>query len=153
MLAVSVSATYNQNMPWCPECRMEYVPGVLTCPDCDISLVNQLPTEELNLSDYADMVPVTYLENAIEGAILKGVLAEQGIHSIIRDFIISQHQLPEAGMNTWGELLVLEPDYENAKFMITEYLNSLDTGIDGEKDFPKDSEENLENDSHNNLSS
>lgn len=91
-------------------------------------MVEQLEGEEDFSRNYTDMVPVTHLENEIEGAVLKSVLEEQGIHAIVRDFIVSQHQLPEAGMNAWGELLVLDSDYDNAKFIITEYLNSLDTG-------------------------
>jgi hypothetical protein len=121
-------------MAWCPECRLEYVQGILSCPDCNVPLVPQLPEEELNLSTYADMVSVSVLDNEVQGAVLKSVLEEQGIHAIVRDFIVSQHQLPEAGMNAWGELLVLEPDFDNAKFIITEYLNSLDIGVTEEED-------------------
>ena len=115
-------------MPWCPKCGYEYNPGIKLCPDCEEPLVEQLEGEEDFSRNYTDMVPVTHLENEIEGAVLKSVLEEQGIHAIVRDFIVSQHQLPEAGMNAWGELLVLDSDYDNAKFIITEYLNSLDTG-------------------------
>ena len=125
---------------------MEYVKGIMICPDCHVALVDKLPEKELNLADYADMVPVTFLENQIQGAVLKSVLDEQGIHCVIRDFIVSQHQLPEANMNAWGELLVLEPDYDNAKFIITEYLNSLDVGTleddDSSEDYGEDSEDN-----------
>ncbi len=123
---------------------MEYVEGLLVCPECNVALIKQLPKEELNLAAYADMVSLMRLDNQVEGAVLKGVLEEQGIHSEIRDFIVSVHQLPEAGMNFWGELLVLEPDYENAKFIITEYMNSLDTGIQDEDDSEDDNNGNIQ---------
>ena len=112
-------------MPWCPECGLEYIAGIKTCPDCQVPLTNQPPSQDNSLQN-ENMVSVTLLENAVEGAVLKGVLADHEIQAIIRDFIVSQHNLPEYGKNAWGELLVLESDYKNAKFIISEYLNSIE---------------------------
>ena len=33
-------------MPWCPNCKMEYRKGMTVCSDCNIELVEELPTEE-----------------------------------------------------------------------------------------------------------
>jgi hypothetical protein len=33
-------------MPWCPKCRMEYLPRVHRCPDCGSWLANIVPEEE-----------------------------------------------------------------------------------------------------------
>lgn len=131
-------------MPWCPKCRMEYESRIAICPDCNVVLVSQLPESQKELHSQSDMVSVMKLENEVEGAVLKGVLEEQGIHAMVRDFIISQHQLPEIGMNFWGELLVLQDDYDNAKFIVTEYLNSLDTGIQEDEENSEDSDDTLQ---------
>jgi len=32
-------------MAWCPKCKNEYVEGILTCADCGIDLVDELPKE------------------------------------------------------------------------------------------------------------
>ena len=32
-------------MAWCPKCKNEYVEGILTCADCGIELVDELPEE------------------------------------------------------------------------------------------------------------
>ena len=34
-------------MPYCPECRYEYRAGFSRCPDCDVSLVEELPEEKV----------------------------------------------------------------------------------------------------------
>lgn len=32
-------------MPWCPKCRFEYLPQLLTCPECKVRLVAERPEE------------------------------------------------------------------------------------------------------------
>jgi hypothetical protein len=34
---------------YCPKCRAEYVEGIAECPDCGVSLVAELPTEEKHI--------------------------------------------------------------------------------------------------------
>jgi hypothetical protein len=36
---------------YCPKCRAEYVEGIAECPDCGVSLVGELPAEQLH-KDY-----------------------------------------------------------------------------------------------------
>jgi len=33
-------------MPWCPNCKNEYVEGITECADCHVELVDELPLEE-----------------------------------------------------------------------------------------------------------
>ena len=33
-------------MPWCPNCRLEYVEGIKICPDCKTDLVDSLKDAE-----------------------------------------------------------------------------------------------------------
>jgi hypothetical protein len=122
--------SYNKNtMSWCPKCGVKYQAGYNICADCN-ELLQQTPPQQENLPiPVSGLISIFMLENEVQGAVLKSVLEEQGIESVIRDFIISQHQLPEMGQNAWGEILVREADAEDAKFIITEYLNTLDTEI------------------------
>jgi uncharacterized membrane protein YvbJ len=39
---------------WCPKCKQEYVNGVTNCPDCGVSLVDQLQEENRMINDDED---------------------------------------------------------------------------------------------------
>lgn len=38
-------------MPFCPECRYEYLPEVSECPDCGSALVDELPDVKIENED------------------------------------------------------------------------------------------------------
>ena len=111
-------------MPWCPKCRMEYNPGIALCSDCQELLVDNLSqskpnymshfSEETNVidEDTIHIIPLVELEDMVQAAVFQNILEESEIKSIINR----------------GYLCVSRDDYENAKFIITEYMNSLDTG-------------------------
>ena len=68
-------------MPFCPSCRYEYEAGVLTCPDCDLALVEVLPEDEDEPAEYHDWIPLARLmstpvaEMVLEGLRVKGIPA------------------------------------------------------------------------------
>jgi len=61
-------------MPYCPNCRYEYVEGIEICSDCEVELVSELPPDEIE-----DMVPIYIAEDPTEAAILRSILEEAGI--------------------------------------------------------------------------
>lgn len=61
-------------MPYCPNCKYEYVDGVESCPDCKVELVSEPPPDEIE-----DMTPIYVAEDPTEAAILRGILEEAGI--------------------------------------------------------------------------
>lgn len=103
---------------------MEYNPGIAFCSDCQELLVDKLPpskaqytnpfSEEDNIvdEDTVHVIPLVELEDMVQAAVFQNILEESEIKSIINS----------------GYLCVSRDDYENAKFIITEYMNSLDTG-------------------------
>lgn len=62
-------------MPWCPECRTEYDPGVEICVDCAVPLVAELPPEDLG----KDPVIVLHAASAHEAQIGAATLRAEGI--------------------------------------------------------------------------
>ena len=71
-------------MPFCPECRYEYVEGVETCPDCGSALVAELaaqqtPEPEPKAGTDDKWVGLLDLGDAVEGSIIADVLESAGI--------------------------------------------------------------------------
>ena len=69
-------------MPFCPKCRAEYLEEVETCPDCQVSLVQELPPEDR--VDYVDLVELQRVPNEISGIMMKGILDNSGINAVLR---------------------------------------------------------------------
>ena len=58
-------------MPWCPKCKLEYVEGIKTCPDCNVDLVDVLKEEQEEVlpgvsEEYAEEVGVALEEEMPE---------------------------------------------------------------------------------------
>ena len=75
-------------MPFCPKCRYEYNIGVITCPDCDEQLVDQLPVdiEDDSLYDsdkYADWVQLARLTSYEYANMIVEVLHAKEIPAVI----------------------------------------------------------------------
>ncbi len=69
-------------MPFCPNCKYEYEPGVTICPDCGAALVDKLPEE-------AEPEPVKYVylrdvPSRLYAEMLKGALEEKEIPCFIK---------------------------------------------------------------------
>jgi len=62
---------------FCPECKMEYNPGIRICADCGVALVSELPKESHKLKhDYSFLVETM---NLADIALLESVLKGSGI--------------------------------------------------------------------------
>jgi hypothetical protein len=70
---------------FCPKCGDEFRPGFTHCPDCDVDLVEALPSPEVE--DPGPLEMVTVLETGDQSlvAIAKSVLEGAGIPCIARN--------------------------------------------------------------------
>lgn len=124
-------------MPYCPECKYEYVEGTTTCPDCDVELAPSLPgqidagpfTELLNAStvynkcpDEPELVEVFSSGNRQEIDIVRSVLESEGIPSIVKSDLSTMPEFFTLSLSTIRpvRILVPEPLAEKAVQLIEE---------------------------------
>jgi hypothetical protein len=65
-------------MPFCPNCRYEYLPEVTKCPDCDAYLVPELPDIHVDSEDIK-WVALTPLSGVVYAKMVCEVLEQRGI--------------------------------------------------------------------------
>jgi len=71
-------------MPFCPECKAEYVEGIAECVDCQTALVAELSTEAPEAPEpsasQGGFVTVFEGGNAFDMRMAKGLLESSGFH-------------------------------------------------------------------------
>jgi hypothetical protein len=64
-------------MPFCPRCRYEYRPEILSCPECGEALVDSLP-EEVPAAEYQDWIPIARLTSQqLADMVVEGLQAKE----------------------------------------------------------------------------
>jgi hypothetical protein len=70
----------------CPNCKAEYKAGFTRCSDCDVDLVDRLPSqpESPGHDEFPAYVPVTTAQGQLETGQIQSFLESNGIPSEIR---------------------------------------------------------------------
>jgi len=75
-------------MPFCPNCRFEYQTDIKLCPDCEESLVAELPAElpplEKEKLEDVQYVPLRKLPTRLYAEMLRETLEKQDIPCILK---------------------------------------------------------------------
>ena len=68
-------------MPFCPNCKLEYRPGLRRCPDCGADLVDRLesPAGDADRGEDLEQVILCTVAGELHAKLLEDVLASQGI--------------------------------------------------------------------------
>ncbi|MCB8932460.1 MAG: DUF2007 domain-containing protein [Fimbriimonadaceae bacterium] len=77
---------------YCPQCRSEFVPGVITCPECDVPLVDALeplPEEPRPKK----LVPLVVTYNPGDAAIVSAFLESRDIEYYLRNDVVDRMYL------------------------------------------------------------
>lgn len=73
-------------MRYCPECEAEYLEGITECADCEVPLVDQLPSHdprevaETKEKEEGEFVTVYETNDAMDFRMAKGLLESNGFH-------------------------------------------------------------------------
>lgn len=112
-------------MAFCPECGAEYGPEVAACPRCRAVLVEERPATAESPPQVVHRVP-----DAASGALLCGILEDQGIRTVLRSAMLPGYGTVRRDWTTtaWGEILVAGEDAAEARAMIADYLLALERG-------------------------
>lgn len=125
-------------MPFCTKCLSEYKATITRCRDCDLDLVPAL-SEDLLVPDFsqAEMVELRTFPNAAEAEMIRGVLEQNDIRSLLQGETSSAGLFPAA---TSVSLLVDERDLEQARELIEAYLDAEVVVDDSEIGQPEEKE-------------
>jgi hypothetical protein len=113
-------------MGFCPECGREYEAGVVACPQCRVVLVAERP-----VSPASDTPTVVHrVPDAAAGALLCGVLEQEGIQTVLRTATLPGYGSVMRDWTTseWGEILVAGSDLVEARAILADYLAALERG-------------------------
>jgi hypothetical protein len=64
---------------FCPKCRYEYRAGFYVCPDCNTNLVDTLPEEQPEHTEYAEYAEILFTYNPADVAMIKSLLDAEDI--------------------------------------------------------------------------
>jgi hypothetical protein len=132
-------------MPYCPDCKREYRPGIARCPDCGTPLLDGTvpPPAPVPLpSPETESVRLCTVPDPTEAEILRALLAEAGIPSLI-----SRHgpltgelaAVADGATHDYGIILVAKNRLDEAKQVLTNLRSTAVQWPDGME--PSDEEE------------
>ena len=111
---------------FCPDCKSEFIEGILKCPVCDVKLIDELPPEpEPEFVDYKEVL-ATY--NPADIAFLKSILDSEGISY----FFKGEHFMYVRPLADPVRLMVRTDQFEKAVDLLKDVELSI-TGISLEK--------------------
>jgi hypothetical protein len=95
-------------MPFCPECKYEFVAGVKQCADCLVELVDELPEE---FHPEVKWAPLHALPGPVYAEMVKGALEKNGIPCLIQtDALASAYGVQGTAMGGAETLLFVPED-------------------------------------------
>jgi hypothetical protein len=103
---------------WCPQCKSEYVDGIMRCPECGADLVEELPEEHDEPLEPIQWEELLFTHNQGDIAIIKSLLDEAGIIYYFQGDIVS---VTRAWVDP-ARLYIKKEDIPKAKILLEDFL-------------------------------
>ena len=109
-------------MPYCLNCRDEFEDWVEVCPDCGISLVDELPNPLTEIMSDEPLVRIATAPNEAIAHMWSGILEDNGIHCLLKseNLRAAMYVLP---FNTQYEIQVLASEAVKATEILTPFVD------------------------------
>jgi len=120
---------------FCPNCKTEYVIGILVCADCETNLVPVLPPDDDELeAPQEDLVTILQTRDQSLIPLIKSMLEDAGIEYSV------EGELPLVHLSIgWVKIRVNERDEAAAKDIIESLNSPPPMGLEEEHGQPEDS--------------
>ena len=115
------SLIHNGNgiIMYCPKCKAEYREGFTECADCQVLLVNELPTESPEpIPAFVELEAILSTKDAGEIALIKSLLEAEDIPF----FVQGDHFSGLYGHAIPVRILVPKNKLEDAKALLSDFL-------------------------------
>jgi hypothetical protein len=116
----------------CPQCRSKYEDQALVCWRCRVRLVARLERGERVAEEaervWVDLRPVYFAPDEFSALAVQRVLEEADIESRVRSVQIPWVDGVMGNIKGyWGQVLVPEEQFDQAREIVAEYLHSIDS--------------------------
>ena len=89
-------------MPFCPNCRTEYIPGIRQCADCGDALVDQLPEEDQG--EAFQLVRLHSFPGEVYANMVGEALEHKGIPYLVQKDVLGSTVIVQGGSETLAAL-------------------------------------------------
>jgi hypothetical protein len=119
-------------MPWCPQCKNEYVVGTTTCPDCEVELVAVLPPEDHDLENY---VLIANAPDQQTAELIAATLDAAGIPTLLQHDALgpAEGMLPHLGL-AWNRGVAVPAEREQEARALLQSLEPTEAELIAEEE-------------------
>ena len=110
-------------MPYCPKCRDEFQDWVKVCPDCKVSLVEELPLQPKREEIDEPLVYTATAPNESVANMWAGVLEEHGIGCLLKSANL-RAAMYAFTYNMTCQIQVLASQAEQAREILSPFLKA-----------------------------
>ncbi len=111
-------------MPFCPNCRTEYIPGIQQCADCGETLVDQLPEEDQG--EEFQLVRLHSFPGEVYANMVGEALEHEGIPYLVQKEVLGSTTIVQ-GATEGAEvtLYVNQEDFEDAEVILNQMVDHI----------------------------